>query len=152
MMSDQYIIVIPESPDFVPDQTKQQQSISYFRSITPPDTKIEASVTNQIQFIDCGSNFESIECPDCGANIEIQTWQSWMGIDFYNGGFILNLHKVSCCHRDHTLQELRYHFPQGFARFQIKALNPDISQLTPDQLIEFTQVLGCPVRAIYRHY
>jgi hypothetical protein len=149
-MSDNYVIVIPDLPNFVPNQINQSKGISYFRSIAPLETDIKTLVNNQIHFIDCGENFENIKCPFCSTNISIETWQSWMGMDFDGKGFILNWHKMPCCAANLTLHELNYSFPQGFARFQLIAMNPNIGRLSENQLAKFAQILECPIRVIYK--
>jgi hypothetical protein len=150
-MSDNYISVIPEIPDFVPERDKELSSIAYLRSITPPGIEIDSSISDRIKLVDCGNNFQGISCPSCEANIDIETWQIWMEMDFEDEGFNLNLHEMKCCKNKHTLNDLIYHLPQGFARFILSAANTDI-QLTPDQLEKFELILGCPVRVIYKQY
>jgi hypothetical protein len=150
-MSENYLIIIPELPDFVPEKSKQLQASLYFQSIESPGTKIEVSVYKRVRYFHCGGNFEYIKCPFCETDIDIETWQNWMDIDFDGEGFILNSYKLPCCGNSCALNELKYHFPQGFARFQLKALDYSIGQFSPDQLEKFTQILGCKIHVIYQH-
>lgn len=58
---------------------------------------------------------------------------------------------LPCCAAKVTLNDLKYDWPQGFARFSLEAMNPDIPGLTPVQLTEFESILGCPLRKIFPH-
>jgi hypothetical protein len=93
-MSNYYIAIIPEQPDFVPEQTKIKRAIEYFRSIAPgifdSEIEIETNISKTIRFIDCGSNFECVTCPSCGSNIDIELWQIWMKMDYQVETFSLN--------------------------------------------------------------
>ena len=77
-MSDDYVYIIPEEPFLVPDEAKHQMAVAYFHSIAPGAGEITASVSNCVEFVHCGANFEKILCPSCGAVIELGQWQDWM--------------------------------------------------------------------------
>ena len=74
-----------------------------------------------------------------------------MDDDYEGGGFKLLPYEVPCCSAPHTLNELIYEWPQGFARFAINAMNPDIGELQKQHVDEFEDLLGTPLRVIYRH-
>lgn len=149
-MSDNYIVLIPDDPDYVPSPEDQQTALALLREIARNADEVVAESTDRIQFIDCGGNFESVSCPNCGAEMQVEWWQDRMSED-YDGGFSLARFALPCCGSRHTLHELRYKFLQGFARFQLVARNPDISPLSESQLTEFAAVLHCNVRQILRH-
>ena len=71
--------------------------------------------------------------------------------DFHEKAFILVRHNLPCCGAQHTLHELKYEWPQGFARFNLCAENPSIGKLSTKQQRQFESILGCPVRIIYQH-
>lgn len=150
-MSDDYINVIPEDPRFVPAQEKLQDAVLYFRDIAPQSHEISSSVTNNLEFVQCGANFEKIFCPKCGAEFAIDSWQMWMDQDYGDNGFTLNLHSMPCCGAQHTLHDLTYDWLQGFARATVSAMNPNIGKLSSEQHAKFEMILGCPVRVIYEH-
>jgi hypothetical protein len=149
-MSDKYITIIPEQPVYVPDLARQSRGVSYFLSIVPDSTKVKSSTSEHIQFVNCGENFESIKCPSCNKTIDMETWQSWMGMDYSEKGFNLNLHNTPCCGAKYTLHELKYLFSQGFAKYQLSAINSDIGQLSENQVEKFEKILDCHVRVLYR--
>jgi hypothetical protein len=149
-MPDNWIRIIPEQPDLVPDDERQRRAISYFRRLMWRAAEIRVSVNDQIAFIDCGSNFENVACPSCGVKIDIDSWLGWMDEDFDGKGFTFSERLMPCCGVKHTLHELRYQFPQGFARFELSAMNPAVEGLTEDQSSKFEQILGCRVRIIHQ--
>ena len=149
-MSDTWLRIIPDQPNFVPDQDQQQQALAYLRTVVVPDAEVHTSVKEQVDFLDCGVNFEGVSCPSCGAEIGIDVWQDWMDVDYDGRGFVLGEHMMPCCGARHTLHELRYDRAQGFGRFELIAMNPPIGELSKEQRDRLEQMLGCPVRVICR--
>ena len=150
-MSDDYIHIIPEEPGVVPEQPKQEAAVSYLRKIAPRADEVSSSVSDHLQFIHCGGNFGKICCRSCGAEIDMERWQDWMDQDYSDKGFTLMQHPMPCCGAQHTLHDLAYEWPQGFARFDVCATNPNIGKLSDEQRCQFEAILGFPVRAIYEH-
>ena len=93
-MSDDYVYIIPEEPDLVPDEAKRQNAVAYFIGIAPKASDVTASVSDPVEFIHCGQNFGKISCPSCGAVIGLGQWQDWMDQDFRGEeqGFVLAQH------------------------------------------------------------
>ena len=152
-MSDDYVYIIPEGPELVPDEAKRQSAVSYFRGIAPKAVEVTASVSDPVEFIHCGQNFGKIRCPSCGAVLELGQWQDWMDQDFKGKeqGFVLSQHALPCCGARHSLHDLNYEWPQGFGRFNVCAENPGVGKLSDEQSARFAHILGCPVRVIYQH-
>ncbi len=152
-MSDDYVYVIPEEAGLVPDEAKRRSAVAYFRSIAPRAGEVTISVSDHLEFIHCGANFGKIRCPSCGGLMELHTWQDWMNEDFQGKGqgFVLSKRPLPCCGAQSSLHDLKYEWPQGFARFNVCAENPSIGKLSQEQCRRFDQLLGCPVRIIYEH-
>jgi hypothetical protein len=150
-MSDNSVLVLPCDPVMVPDEARLRAAVSYFRSIAPDANDVNMLVSERIVFVDCGSNFERVRCPSCRAVIELRNWRSWMDLDFDGEGFTFAPHSMPCCGAEHLLNELTYEWPQGFSRCQVYAVNPHIGELSDGQRRRFEQILGCPVRVVYRH-
>jgi hypothetical protein len=149
-MSDNWITLIPEDPRFIPELVKQSQARERFAEIAPEAAEIEIKVCDKIEFFDCGANFERILCPSCGAEIPVAWWQDRMDED-YGNGFMLASYATPCCGAQNTLQELVYEWPQGFGRFAIDAMNPNIGKLEDRCKHELEQILGTKLRVIYQH-
>lgn len=150
-MSNDFIHLIPTEPDLVVDKNRLDDAVAYFHSIAPQADKISSTIFTHIQFVDCAANFERIGCPSCGAFIEFEAWQTWIEKDFDGEGFVLSGHEMPCCGARHTLHELAYEWPQGFARSRVSAMNANIGKLTGEHCRRFEEILGCPVRVIYQH-
>ena len=137
----------------MPEEPKRQIALAYFRTISPKAGEITSSVSDDIKFIHCGGNFGKIRCPSCGLEVEVRHWQDWMDQDFQGKakGFVLSQRALPCCGAQHSLHDLNYEWPQGFARFKLCAENPSIGKLSKEQQRKFEQILGCGVRIVYEH-
>lgn len=149
-MSDNWIIIIPESPDYIPDETAQARTVALFHEIAPNADEIKKELSEQIRFIDCGSNLSSVICPHCERELDFEWWQTWMDEEA-EAGFPIRIASLPCCGAEGSLQTLRYDWPQGFARFSVEAMNPGIPDVSPERMIDFEGALGCPVRKILQH-
>lgn len=149
-MSDNWIELIPEDPYFVPDRAKQDRARERFAEIAPNSDEIEVKISETVQFFDCGGNFERVCCPACRSEISIEWWQGRMDEDF-GDGFKLASYATPCCGLCCTVHGLVYEQPQGFGRFAISAMNPNVGKLAETDKAEFEQILGMKLRVIYRH-
>lgn len=150
-MSDNWIALIPEDSRHVPNATRQTRARDRFAEILPDADEIEIKVSDNIQFFDCGQNFERVCCPSCNAEMPIEWWQDRMDDDYVDGGFQLRKYLTPCCNVEHSLDQLIYEWPQGFARFALDAMNPNIGRLTDQHKTEFEEILGTRLRVIYQH-
>jgi hypothetical protein len=71
--------------------------------------------------------------------------------DDHADGFKLATYLVSCCGAAYTLHDLVYEWPQGFGRFALNAMNPNIGKLEERDKQEFEKILGTKLRVIYQH-
>lgn len=149
-MSDNWIALVPEDPRFVPDAAKQQRARDRFAEIAPEADEIEIKVSENVVFFDCGGNFERICCRSCGAEIPVEWWQERMDED-HDDGFKLAAYATPCCRKKSTLNDLVYEWPQGFGRFALDAMNPNIGELDDKYKQEFEKILGTKLRVIYQH-
>jgi hypothetical protein len=149
-MSDNWIALIPEDPRFVPDGARQRRARDRFAQIAPDADEIEIKVSDKVEFFDCGVNFEHVRCPSCGSELPPAWWQDRMNED-YGDGFMLASYATPCCGAKWTLHELIYEWPQGFGRFALDAMNPNIGKLEDQYKQEFEEILGTKLRVIYQH-
>jgi len=150
-MSDHFITLIPEDPQFVPDADRQERARTRYREIAPESDEIELVVDATVKLHDAGENFERILCPACRAEIAMSWWTARLHDD-YRDGFQMDLYETPCCGARLTLHQLEYDWPMGFGRFAIRALNPRIGRLSEAHKAEFEAILGTPLRVIYVHY
>ena len=150
-MSDNWIILIPEDPRLVPSGDRNDRAIALLKFLAPQSEKVEAAVSDLIRFVDAGENFQRINCPSCNSQIDNEWWQEQMSDDFVDGGFLLKLRETPCCKAKATLHELRYDWAQGFAKFSLGSMNPNIGELPESGVQDLESNLGCPLRLIYSH-
>jgi hypothetical protein len=149
-MSDNWIIVFPAKPDFVPAEAARQRALAYLKQQVPDAEKVVVEVTDKTQFIDCGGNFERILCPTCRHELSISWWHERMDEE-YAEDYPMRQHEVPCCRATWTLNDLVYEWPQGFARFTVEAMNPGICNLSEGAMLEFERILGTKVQKVLRH-
>lgn len=150
-MSDNWIALVPVDPNFVPPGETHQAAVELFRAIAPDADEIAVKLSDKFQFFDCGANLERVTCPKCGQVISDDWWQDRMDDDYRDGGFKLSSYSAPCCGDAVSLDQLKYDWPQAFARFGIDAMNPSIGDLNEDLRIEFERILETPLRVIYQH-
>jgi hypothetical protein len=143
--------LIPEDPLFVPDEPRRNRARARFAEIAPNSDDITADVKDHVVFFDCGTNFETIRCPSCSAEVPMEWWQGRIKDDSIGESFKLSTYPMPCCQAQHTLHELTYDWPQGFGRFALDAMNPDIGELDGKYKTELEGILGTSLRVIYQH-
>ena len=151
-MSDFSIVLIPSEPTFVPTEEAQSALRSLALKHLPMADRVSIEVSAKIEFFDCGENFEHIHCPKCSTAIPMKVWSSWMESDYNpQTGFRLSLWTLSCCQSVRALNQLTYTWTQGFARFNLEILTPNIGQLPEELLVSFEKCVGCRLLEIHRY-
>lgn len=148
-MSSSWLIIIPTDPQWQPEHQAAAQAARVLAKHVPRAELIEMSMTDDVEFVDAGSNFDSVTCPHCGAEVT-EAWADGMDAA-YESGFA-NLDWVApCCNRETSLNALNYQQPQGFARFSITATEPNLERIDDQVLRSLGEALGHEVRAVWQH-
>jgi hypothetical protein len=150
-VSDDYTLWIPLDPSFVPVEAAAQCAVEWLRARAPRAHEANVEVSPEIEFVDCGANFESIHCHLCDSELSMDWWQQAMA-RAASTAFENRVVELPCCGARVGLEMLRYEWPQGFARFVLEALNADIGEPTPEDDEAVARLLGTPVRRIHAHY
>jgi hypothetical protein len=58
---------------------------------------------------------------------------------------------AGCCGASVSLNDLRYVWPAGFARFVLEAMDPDVADLSAAEHAKLETTLGCELRRIWVH-
>ena len=116
-----------------------------FRSMVARDGPVEARVHEQVQFIIPMGNLQRVSCPKCGADLK-DWWGDALGRARESQFADLSV-VTPCCQHQTTLNDLRWDFPAGFARFEMEAENRG-DYLEPGQLGELEHAIGCPLRQV----
>lgn len=111
-MSDSILKLIPSIPSFIPNSTAQIALMEYLNSIFS-NTKIKISITNNIEFIDCGENFQEVVCPYCKQPLNMEWWGETMSI-LYEKHFIEAFFELPCCSQTTQIFDLIYKENCGF--------------------------------------
>ena len=151
-MSDHWILIVPKPTGQVPSPDETNAGLQLMKKWMPAADETEVVQNEHIQFFDCGANLETIKCPWCSAHIDFDWWGEAMSADHdENSGFQLNEHRLPCCSKSSSLDELVYAFHQAFGRFALSAMNPNIGKMSDDAVSEVKAALGCDVSVVYQH-
>ncbi len=166
-MSDNWIVLVPSDPAFLPSQPGQERRAALFRAMAPESDEIRTVTYEGIEFFDCGANFSSVSCPQCVVEISMSWWEKTMSKDHGQqrsivdkvfgrspkqaGGFRLQSYRLPCCGAKASLDALVYNWPQAFGRFGLSGMNCNIAKLTEAQVAILGEALGFKLIVIYEH-
>jgi hypothetical protein len=150
-MSDYYYQLIPTIPDHVPDDVARKRARERFELFVGNAAGVNVEVREHVEFVPCMGNFESVSCPVCGTRLDDDWWGRAMDAAYGEQGFGDLRVTVPCCGAATSLNDLIYHFPQGFARFVLSAFEPHVSDLEDWQVHELEEIIGCKLRKIWVH-
>ena len=146
-MSDNWLRFIPTDPQYLPSPQAADNARKLLAALTPHADAVTAKFKESVEFFDPGGNWSGVCCHICGADAE-PWWQAAMdrAWDFSNLTVI-----ASYCGASVSLNELRYVWPAGLARFVLEVMNPYISDLTAAEQGMLQETLGCRLRRIWVH-
>jgi hypothetical protein len=161
-MSDDVLSVIPTDPHWQPGRDAGERAAGLVTRLASdvlegleadsdpaPDPQVDVDWYGTPTLVDCGGNLERIGCPHCGASIDTEWWADL--IEGLPDGFPTLAVTAPCCGAATTLDGLDYHWPCGFARFEIAVWNPERSGFSDEELTAVGEALGHPVRQIRAH-
>jgi hypothetical protein len=148
-MSDTVFKLIPDNPSYVPDQESRTKAKAYLATLFPEAAEIVDKARERIEFIDAGTNLETITCPNCLSRIDRDWWQHEM--KRASIGHFTNLTiDTPCCEATLSLNDLLYHWTCGFARYSLEVRNP--GKEVDDRVNVLEDTLGTMLRKIWAHY
>jgi hypothetical protein len=153
LVSDSWIRIIPTDPCFVPISDAAKRGEALLARFAPASESGEPSHevdAGKVVFIDCGANFSSITCPWCKALMDLEWWGERMTVASASS-FSDLMTRTPCCDVTTSLNDLVYHWSQGFARWWLEVMNPSVGTLSATQLAEIGAAVGHEVRAVYVH-
>ena len=149
-MSDTYLRIIPDDPNWVP-AAESAIAVTNLMSAFVPGSEVTTRYTDEVEFVDQGENFERVLCSNCGTDLT-DSWSSVMDTarktSFSDLGF-----ETPCCHTQGNLSTLVYEWPAGFARFVVEVSGLNAGRfLDQSQIQSVAKSLGYPVRQILARY
>lgn len=147
-MSEHITKIIPKDPFHkVPELALQ--SVKTFLEAQIHCDSIKVEVTETPEFVDCGTNLESISCPECGTELDFEWWGEAME-KAADDAFSSLETEVPCCKKLVSLNDLVYNFPCGFASCLIQIINPD-QPISNEMIDKIQNILGIEVRIVEAH-
>ncbi len=149
-MSENWLRLIPTAPDWVPDRVAEARAKATLRKQAPKAHDLSTETFAEITFVDCGGNFQGIYCPHCDAEVPITWWQKAMNAAQESGFLSLQV-TMPCCGGSASLNDLRYDWPMGFARWELVAFSPERMELDEIEMQELENAVGHGLRQIWTH-
>jgi hypothetical protein len=157
-MSDDLLRIIPTDQNYIPDRKSQQGALGLLKIMLPDADEHEATVYDELTFIDQGTNCEAVLCPSCGDRVRTGDDDSRWWWDFTQEICSRSVAEVRitmpCCAADTPFPSLRFDWPAGFGYFELCIQNPrhENGLLTSDELKKLQDVLRCELMQIRAHY
>src|SRR5918912_1371137 len=101
-MSDNILKLIPQDPSFIPGSNLQLAALERLSSFLPAAQATSIKITDSVEFVDQGSNFEQVSCPNCHRTLDISWWQTAMGRAYETGFTQLSI-VTPCCGTKNSL-------------------------------------------------
>jgi hypothetical protein len=153
-MSDFVLSVIPTDPRWQPSREAGERMAAILRQLAEEageeEDEFEVHWHERIAVVDCGENLERITCPLCSGVID-REWYADLLEDNDCAGFDDLSVTVPCCGGATTLDVLDYHWPSGFARFEVAVWNMLWEPLPPETMAALEAALGHPVCQVLAH-
>ncbi len=73
-MSEILLRLIPTDPQFVPAVMDQEAAQEALRRLLTGADDVSVSTTTDPAFVDPGANLERVNCPVCGAPVDLEWW------------------------------------------------------------------------------
>src|SRR5262245_47037328 len=135
-MSMRVLKIIPTDQDYVPSAEQQAEAATAFREMVPYG-EIEATVYEDLEFIDQGQYCEAVLCPSCGNRVGVTPFDGTdLAQDWYRNSIDAIVTRATpvrqfqttmpCCGASVSLASLQFDMPAGIARFELCAVDPYI--------------------------
>ncbi len=145
------LVIIPRDSKFIPTEKQIADCLNILKK-EYPSLLIESEKLDAVEFLDCGQNFETVNCNKCGNEIDIESWQDQMSVAFEKTHFKDLSFITSCCKSKSSLNELIYHSDCGFASYCI-SINNAIPNLKKEERIaqEITEIFQVEIKVFWKH-
>lgn len=147
-MPDSYLRDVPTDPQFVPQEHSIREAAALLRTFAKTEA-VTSRITESVEFVDAGENWEGVNCPSCGADAE-DWWPAAMHMAAESGLTSLQV-RAGCCGSQVALNKLPYCWPVGFGKFVLELANARIPCLPQEQLAQLDNTVGCPLLEIQAH-
>ena len=151
-MSDHLLRLIPSDPEWEPDEVALRRAVRVLLIPWRPTPSVWARpCTGRSCSSTRGDDAERIACPSCGDEIDRDWWAARMERASAEEFARLAV-TTPCCGSRTTLNDLDYVWPAGFARVELRVVNPGRGWLAEEERRRVEDALGHPVREVRAHY
>ena len=150
-MSKNILKIIPNNPTDTFEEYRIALGKIFLTNIFKEKSgEIKINRTENLRFIDPGTNLNHIHCPFCHSEINLTWWQEAMDAAFQKDFMDLATY-TPCCNQPISLNDLIYDWPAGFAKVSLEIENPvmDLDDIAQKKLEELLKV---KLRKIWGHY
>ncbi len=151
VVSDSSLRLIAIDPKYIPTTAAAELARQTLARLVPGAEEVTATITDDVQFVDQGANFERVLCPKCGIALTEEWWQARMDEAATTRFAALEV-VTPCCSTQTSLNDLTYEWPAGFARFVLEAMNPKVREVPQEDIEQISAILDAPLRTIWAHY
>jgi hypothetical protein len=148
-MSDDWRQFVPADPRAQPRKEAADRAVQLFKSCAPEADEVTAECTEHTEYFHPGGNWEGVQCPVCGADVE-----TWWGdaMDRAASESLSDLAvQTHCCSSHTSLNDPHYISPAAFGRFVLEAMNANIGETTAEQERALSDALGLQLRKVLLH-
>lgn len=149
-MSSNVLKIFPVDPSCRPKATERRSLVRSVQSLLRSRPRINIVEQDDPFFVDQGANFERVMCPSCGEEIDASWWTEAM-TTASSAKFRDLVVTTPCCNSRVSLNDLKYEWPAGFARFVIEVQDP-ADDLQSGEIMALEEIVGCKLRTIWAHY
>lgn len=150
-LSGHELVIIPRDPKFSPNDKQLNECLNFLKK-EYPENIIQSDKSNQVGFVDCGQNFETVQCNWCGEEMETEFWQEQLSNSYDNSNFNQLEFVTDCCKEKSNLNDLIYIGDCGFSSYSISINNPEPDEDLETLVVEnIGKILGTEIKVFWRH-
>jgi len=146
-MSDWCWIFIPEDAGRQPTPAAAEAAAEFMRETCPEAHEVTFTFPDQMEIVHPYQSWEGAKCPACKTELEDALFAA-MDAVMESGDVSCT---TPCCGLKTTWHDLDFPGPAGFARFYLEVMNPRQYGLQPFNAVALTEILGMPLRQVWRH-
>lgn len=147
-MSANFFYFISSDPFFTATSPALYTAAEQLANFLPGAEEITVGDFGQTRFFNPGVNLLAVRCPNCGADLlASDDWPDLMDVAFDSYYLMMEV-QVPCCGETHSLNDLEYDWPAGFAHWAITVKNPGVAEVLEAQLESLRNTLGCELRVV----
>lgn len=145
------LVIIPVNYKSTPTEDRINECLGILESLFYEHI-ITYATLDSVQFVDCGQNFESLNCNLCLQEIELDFWHEQMNSSYEKSHFEELDFLTQCCDKLTSLNDLKYDGDCGFSTFYITINNAELNEEKERDLQKLvSETLEMDCKLFWRH-